>query len=1025
MSPPLAYKRHDESHPVQCHAALPLADEDTDPSRPCHLNREKHCMNDAMERGTSIISLRDARYDKFLVSMRHFARRPHLCLFSIILLSLISTFNSAVAWSTPAIHSLTPFSNTASSITYVPVFHENERRSFRLHAASKHPSKSALNRHRPASSLDAPLLRELNQQLESLLSFLETTMDPTTEHAVRDTTDHNHNALSSNEQPLAILQEMLTHLKNYTLATPHPTLRPMASSILDKAFRAVSTQSFSPPYTVHKINLGMKTLELQLQSSSLLIKPYDSIPRGVWLRALRALTCSSSSGGGGGEVCYDRTVRCITTISGRGESKDGREWITPADAAFRILQRLVTMRGVRAVTTKHSPTRRQQQQRQMTMLDERDFNMVLHAYASLSTNQMHSAHRVLALQERTGHAPPLSPVAYSILLKAYGRWRDVENVETTLWHARRNGVLPDIVMANTVLDAYVNCGLVGKAEELFDALAGKDGASSSVAVRDYWPLLPPNIRTYNTMLKGMATEGRLDDALILSDTMLAKGIWDDITTNTLVKVAVTAQEFEVAESLLANHTSTNLPPSRSDHPNVEAYTELIDGYAKDGQLEKALEIMQLMQKRGVTPNEYTYTCIVGALARNNKVRQAKKMMEYVTSLHFPSSNRGRRVLTPTFNAFLSGLLSMDGTMDQGNAGGQSHSLNILEALNTLSEMEKMNIYPNVVTVTLLIDGLANCNPPRCKEAKDLVQHLEFTMRVKQKGEYSTAASEGYSNQISLSNAKIATALIRAYGRANDIDAATESFRRIAHPDVVALNALLDACCRCSQLKRAFDMFEKYASFEKWRDEEFVVDIGADGEETRLRPIKPDVVTYTTLIAAILQLKNKNASKRASRLYNEMKQRWRISPDTVLIDNIASSPRILMAMTSGGPRGFETDDIQFTLTALRDGDRLHWEGEQYEKRKKAVRSVLMACSSEVWKKDKTGYGLMNSVEPPETDDPLFLKKGWNKIDSGFRLWGGGNADGGESINSEGDKEKSVDSFLASKGWNDIDSGFRIL
>ena len=49
---------------------------------------------------------------------------------------------------------------------------------------------------------------------------------------------------------------------------------------------------------------------------------------------------------------------------------------------------------------------------------------------------------------------------------------------------------------------------------------------------------------------------------------------------------------------------------------------------------------------------------------------------------------------------------------------------------------------------------------------------------------------------------------------------------------------------------------------------------------------------------------------------------------------------------------------------------------------------------MWKKDKLGYGLMKTGEPLEMDDPLFLKKGWNKIDSGFRLWGrnvnGGNA-----------------------------------
>jgi hypothetical protein len=59
------------------------------------------------------------------------------------------------------------------------------------------------------------------------------------------------------------------------------------------------------------------------------------------------------------------------------------------------------------------------------------------------------------------------------------------------------------------------------------------------------------------------------------------------------------------------------------------------------------------------------------------------------------------------------------------------------------------------------------------------------------------------------------------------------------------------------------------------------------------------------------------------------------------------------------------------------------------------------------------------EQPE--DPLFVKKGWNKIDSGFRLWGGVK-NKQQQIDGQ---SSSVDSFLASKGWNDIDSGFRLV
>ncbi len=77
---------------------------------------------------------------------------------------------------------------------------------------------------------------------------------------------------------------------------------------------------------------------------------------------------------------------------------------------------------------------------------------------------------------------------------------------------------------------------------------------------------------------------------------------------------------------------------------------------------------------------------------------------------------------------------------------------------------------------------------------------------------------------------------------------------------------------------------------------------------------------------------------------------------------------------------------------------------------------VGCSSEVLKNDAFAFDLMNE----DTEDPLFKKKGWNEIDSGFRLWGGGNVKMAEQS-----ENASVDSFLASKGWNDMNSGFRLL
>ena len=135
------------------------------------------------------------------------------------------------------------------------------------------------------------------------------------------------------------------------------------------------------------------------------------------------------------------------------------------------------------------------------------------------------------------------------------------------------------------------------------------------------------------------------------------------------------------------------------------------------------------------------------------------------------------------------------------------------------------------------------------------------------------------------------------------------------------------------------------------------------------------------------------------------------------------------MISGGPIGFDDEEVKFTLTVLRDGAQLQWEAGQFEKRQRVVREILLGCTSEVWKTDEWALGLDGSSSKQQQqqlqEDPLFAKKGWNKIDSGFRLWGV-TMDGSQtSFTSSAPSPSSVDTFLASKGWNDIDSGFRLV
>jgi hypothetical protein len=129
-------------------------------------------------------------------------------------------------------------------------------------------------------------------------------------------------------------------------------------------------------------------------------------------------------------------------------------------------------------------------------------------------------------------------------------------------------------------------------------------------------------------------------------------------------------------------------------------------------------------------------------------------------------------------------------------------------------------------------------------------------------------------------------------------------------------------------------------------------------------------------------------------------------------------RVLKTIVRSGK--LRKKDIRLVASLVRDAETLQWRPNQLERRKRAIQEVLSSRS-----------GMLNSWNDEDDDmlrqevkseDALFKRKGWNRVDSGFRLWGGGRMD----IQLEGQsKGKVVDEFLESKGWNNVDSGFRII
>mmetsp|Transcript_24426 Transcript_24426/g.55741 ORF Transcript_24426/g.55741 Transcript_24426/m.55741 type:complete len:130 (-) Transcript_24426:69-458(-) len=125
--------------------------------------------------------------------------------------------------------------------------------------------------------------------------------------------------------------------------------------------------------------------------------------------------------------------------------------------------------------------------------------------------------------------------------------------------------------------------------------------------------------------------------------------------------------------------------------------------------------------------------------------------------------------------------------------------------------------------------------------------------------------------------------------------------------------------------------------------------------------------------------------------------------------------------------------------MQDAKTLDWAPGEYEEKRAALRNTVVG-NSEVWKGDEESWGMAgkdHSTQHPgareDETDALFHKKGWNRVDSGFRLWGDFPITGTREISftdeEEGHhemlkkKKPFGDDFLKSKGWNELDSGFR--
>lgn len=428
-----------------------------------------------------------------------------------------------------------------------------------------------------------------------------------------------------------------------------------------------------------------------------------------------------------------------------------------------------------------------------------------------------------------------SAFSYSVLLKGYGRARKLNTVKKTLGVMRQQGVKFDNVTYNTAVDAFVRCGELSAARELVE---DKEYAG----LRD--------TRTFNTLLKGLAREGRVEEAFSVRDDICALGLVpNEVTQNSLVDACVIVGDFDAAMRLADEMAPGPGSVGGSDRNQLTiALSRILGGMAEGGRIKEAERLLGEMTKRGAPPNHITYCSLINACLKQNDVRRAMELFRSLKEV------TGRQPSLLVYNSVIGGLCKAGnefyvdtavrmlgelrerssmrdvGTVGHGycvraaeetepaNSENQSRSTRTNgsgDALSTLrgnSRGIEAPLIPSDVTYNAVIDGLVNFS--RVHDAEDVLEWMREDGVMPSVITYTT--------------------LVKGWAVERDLGQARRLFRCMTSesiaPDTLAYNALINACVRADNSGAADKLLK-------------MMEAGVGDSDVR-----PDVYSYTPLIA---------------------------------------------------------------------------------------------------------------------------------------------------------------------------------
>ncbi|XP_038906998.1 pentatricopeptide repeat-containing protein At1g26900, mitochondrial [Benincasa hispida] len=191
---------------------------------------------------------------------------------------------------------------------------------------------------------------------------------------------------------------------------------------------------------------------------------------------------------------------------------------------------------------------------------------------------------------------------------------------------------------NILLHFYCACGQIGDAHKLFDEIPQRNDlvswntlmggylhASQPIVVLDFFRQmcrrgLIASVNTVLTVSSAVCDVGNTMDGKSLHGQCIKLGLCSDLNVVTcLIDMYAKFGDLDEGETLF----------NEVAEKDVILWNCLIDNYARNGLIEKAVASLHLMKLEGTRPNSSTLACLISACATFNAVSTGKYLGNYV------------------------------------------------------------------------------------------------------------------------------------------------------------------------------------------------------------------------------------------------------------------------------------------------------------------------------------------------------------------------------------------------------------